>query len=86
MRIEIDWTRCDGHGMWALLVPENIDADREGFPLVVEPVVSPQATRQSLSCALVISPGQQPSLSWATVIGRTTQCRSQSLPISTLET
>lgn len=32
--IEIDWTRCDGHGLCAALLPEQITLDDWGFPLV----------------------------------------------------
>jgi ferredoxin len=34
MRLEVDWTRCDGHGMCARLLPERIDLDQEGFPVI----------------------------------------------------
>ena len=34
MRIEVDWTRCDGHGLCARLLPERVDLDEWGFPLV----------------------------------------------------
>ena len=34
MKLEIDWTRCDGHGLCAALVPDRIALDEWGFPLV----------------------------------------------------
>ncbi|MBV9592308.1 MAG: ferredoxin [Actinobacteria bacterium] len=34
MRIEIDWTRCDGHGLCAALMPQRIRRDEWGFPLI----------------------------------------------------
>jgi ferredoxin len=34
MRLEVDWTRCDGHGLCGLLLPENLATDDDGFPLV----------------------------------------------------
>ena len=34
MRIEVDWTRCDGHGLCGLLLPENLTNDAAGFPVV----------------------------------------------------
>ena len=34
MRLEIDWTRCDGHGLCAQLLPERISLDEHGFPVV----------------------------------------------------
>ncbi len=32
--LEIDWTRCDGHGLCADLVPDRIVLDEWGFPLI----------------------------------------------------
>ncbi|MBF4766868.1 ferredoxin [Nocardioides agariphilus] len=34
MRLEIDWTRCDGHGLCARLLPERIGLDDAGFPVL----------------------------------------------------
>ncbi len=34
MRLDIDWTRCDGHGLCAALAPERIRRDEWGFPLL----------------------------------------------------
>lgn len=34
MNLEIDWTRCDGHGLCAQLLPERITRDEWGFPLI----------------------------------------------------
>lgn len=34
MRLEIDWTRCDGHGLCARLLPERITLDDDGFPVI----------------------------------------------------
>ena len=31
-RLEVDWTRCQGHGLCAHLVPELIQLDRSGYP------------------------------------------------------
>ncbi|HEY3530725.1 MAG TPA: ferredoxin [Nocardioides sp.] len=33
-RLHIDWTRCDGHGSCAELLPELLAVDEFGFPLV----------------------------------------------------
>jgi ferredoxin len=38
-RIAIDWTRCDGHGLCAALLPDRIDLDEWGFPIVGQPIV-----------------------------------------------
>ena len=33
MRLHVDWTRCDGHGSCAELLPELLEVDEWGFPL-----------------------------------------------------
>lgn len=33
MRVHVDWTRCDGHGSCAELLPELLTTDEWGFPL-----------------------------------------------------
>jgi ferredoxin len=39
MKLEIDWTRCDGHGLCARLLPERLGLDEWGFPIVLDPHV-----------------------------------------------
>ena len=34
MRLEIDWTRCDGHGLCTRLLPEQLGLDPDGFPVL----------------------------------------------------
>jgi ferredoxin len=34
MKLEIDWTRCDRHGLCAALLPQRITLDEWGFPLL----------------------------------------------------
>jgi ferredoxin len=34
MKLEIDWTRCDGHGLCAQLLPDRIALDEWGFPVI----------------------------------------------------
>lgn len=34
MKIAIDWTRCDGHGLCAALAPDRIARDEWGFPML----------------------------------------------------
>jgi ferredoxin len=34
MKVLIDWTRCDGHGLCAALLPERISVDEWGFPVL----------------------------------------------------
>lgn len=32
-RLHVDWTRCDGHGVCAELLPEMLDRDEWGYPI-----------------------------------------------------
>lgn len=32
--LQIDWTRCDGHGLCAELMPDRIGLDDWGFPVM----------------------------------------------------
>jgi ferredoxin len=41
MHLAIDWTRCDGHGLCAALMPQRFERDEWGFPIVRNPSVSP---------------------------------------------
>lgn len=33
-QLHIDWTRCDGHGLCAALLPHRISRDEWGYPLL----------------------------------------------------
>ncbi|MBK5306326.1 MAG: ferredoxin [Frankiaceae bacterium] len=33
-RLVVDWGRCDGHGLCGVLLPELVDLDDWGFPVV----------------------------------------------------
>ncbi|MEN2740213.1 ferredoxin [Microbacterium sp. X-17] len=35
-QLRVDWTRCDGHGLCARLLPEAIRLDEWGFPIIDE--------------------------------------------------
>jgi ferredoxin len=54
MRLEIDWTRCDGHGLCARLLSERIALDDEGFPVFgdrrVDSELLPHARRAVGAC------------------------------------
>ncbi len=39
-RLEIDWTRCDGHGLCHALLPDRIAVDEWGFPILHAPNVT----------------------------------------------
>jgi ferredoxin len=64
MKLEIDWTRCDGHGLCAELLPERIVLDEWGFPVLPGAAVDPadrQAVRRAVAAcpalALRLTPG-----------------------------
>ena len=38
-RLAVDWTRCDGVGLCARLLPERIALDEHGFPVVSDRLV-----------------------------------------------
>ena len=54
--IEIDWTRCDGHGMCADLVPDRIVLDEWGFPLIRRTAVT-SAELKGTRRAVAMCPG-----------------------------
>jgi ferredoxin len=31
----VDWTRCEGHGLCAHLVPEIVHVDAQGYPVIL---------------------------------------------------
>ena len=33
-QLEIDWTRCDGHGLCAQVLPDVIAPDQWGYPVI----------------------------------------------------
>jgi ferredoxin len=41
MNLDIDWTRCDGHGLCAALLPERITRDEWGYPVLHATAVDP---------------------------------------------
>jgi ferredoxin len=51
MRVEVDWTRCDGHGLCALLLPENVVADHAGFPVIADAEIGPDDLRHARRAA-----------------------------------
>ena len=46
MKLQVDWTRCDGHGMCAELLPGRIIRDEWGFPIIATTPVSPAQEKQ----------------------------------------
>ena len=54
MTLQIDWTRCDGHGLCAELLPELIHLDDWGYPIInpdpVPPHLGALARRAVAAC------------------------------------
>ncbi len=44
-RLHVDWTRCDGHGLCADLLPEVLTRDEWGFPVSRQPDASLEVDR-----------------------------------------
>ncbi|MGE5288128.1 MAG: NADH-ubiquinone oxidoreductase-F iron-sulfur binding region domain-containing protein [Micromonosporaceae bacterium] len=65
VRFEVDWTRCEGHGLCAKLVPELVHLDRNGYPVFLDAPVpfwlqkeAEQAVEMCPALALRLSSGQ----------------------------
>ena len=41
-QLKLDWIACDGHGLCAELLPERIDLDEWGFPIIDERTIPPE--------------------------------------------
>jgi Ferredoxin len=52
--LQIDWTRCDGHGLCAALLPHRIGRDEWGFPVLTGTAVDerddPDVRRAVAAC------------------------------------
>jgi len=60
-RLAVDWTRCEAHGICHALIPDRIELDEWGFPVVREVVVTdePEVRRAVAACpalALYLAP------------------------------
>jgi ferredoxin len=53
-KIEVDWTRCDGHGLCSRLLPEQISLDEWGFPIIdgreLDPHLVQAARKAAMAC------------------------------------
>jgi NADH:ubiquinone oxidoreductase subunit F (NADH-binding)/ferredoxin len=46
-RLEVDWTRCQGHGLCGRLVPELVQLDRQGYPVFLDAPVPSWLEREA---------------------------------------
>ena len=54
-QLDIDWTRCDGHGLCAALLPARITRDEWGFPVIAGHPIEPGEER-ALRRAITVCP------------------------------
>jgi NADH:ubiquinone oxidoreductase subunit F (NADH-binding)/ferredoxin len=47
VQLAIDWTRCRGHGLCAHIVPELVQLDSQGFPVMLDMPVPPWLDREA---------------------------------------
>lgn len=47
VRLEVDWTRCRGHGLCAHLVPELVQLDGQGYPVFLDTPVPSWLLREA---------------------------------------
>jgi NADH:ubiquinone oxidoreductase subunit F (NADH-binding)/ferredoxin len=50
-RLAVDWTRCQGHGLCGYIVPELVQLDSQGFPVMLEMPVPPWLERKARQAA-----------------------------------
>lgn len=67
-RLQVDWTRCRGHGLCAHIVPELMQLDAHGYPVLLDMPVprwlerdARQATNMCPALALRLGPAQAPA-------------------------
>jgi len=52
--IDVDWTRCDAHGLCSRLLPEKISLDEWGYPIIdgraVDPSLVQAARKAAMAC------------------------------------
>jgi ferredoxin len=79
-QLAIDWTRCRGHGLCAHIVPELVQLDAHGFPVMLDTPVPPwleRGARQAVEMCpalalrlLPVSPGPMPAMAQQRWLGR----------------
>ncbi|MFG2307447.1 ferredoxin [Streptomyces sp. NPDC048566] len=65
--LSVDFAACEGYGLCAELLPERIDLDEWGYPVLrdpgIPPELAPHARRAVAACpvmALRLAPGPRP--------------------------
>ena len=47
LRLSLDWTRCRGHGLCGRIVPELMQLDEQGYPVMLDMPVPPWLEREA---------------------------------------
>jgi NADH:ubiquinone oxidoreductase subunit F (NADH-binding)/ferredoxin len=47
LRLSLNWTRCQGHGLCAHIVPELVQLDEQGYPVMLDMPVPPWLGREA---------------------------------------
>jgi ferredoxin len=45
VKLAVDWTRCDGHGLCAAVLPDRIARDDWGYPVIASDAVTDHEVR-----------------------------------------
>jgi len=79
-QLAIDWTRCRGHGLCAHIVPELVQLDPQGFPVMLDTPVPPwleRGARQAVEMCPALAlrlipagPGPMPAVAQPGWLGR----------------
>ena len=56
LRLLVDWTRCDAHGLCAEVVPEAVQLDDWGYPILVAGGVVADELREHARHAVRVCP------------------------------
>lgn len=54
--LAIDWTRCDGHGLCAALLPERITRDEWGYPVLHDTTTTGASDENALKRVVAACP------------------------------
>lgn len=54
--LEIDWTRCEAHGLCSRLLPETVTLDEWGYPLFADKTLTDRAAMKAARTAASACP------------------------------